>query len=568
MVLPGCQEHPVVSQTFRKKQQWKSSKQALYWALINLILALTVYCEIEFSVISTSLDLSHPLFKTVEYILVVVFTLNVVVDVFKFLWPRLTSSPVELTPEQQKLLGIKNTEPGFQVSPSKPMTPGSPENNLIFSTSGLSNHSGLSSLSGSPSPRRMSPSGSFSAYSFQASPSLSASTPYMTSYMNTGYSPSSSFAMGDRLDTSGTLRSRHVSPVQRSPGNISSTDRITDEDSLASYLQDQDDKMYRSKLSAIDASMASNYSSSFWNYNQPVTDYSHVLRKYQYQVASRSPQFSSFRTLDDSFQEIPYCASEVFGKFGVTDDDLTIWIENLRRWICLTVVSRLVSEIEAINSALTRIGCDEMLIGEVSVTTLKRLALTKAQYVPSLNAVVPYLDFGSNQEYIVKRIKHLSLGGCMSDYDWNGGGNYGKPWGEHLPTDAALIAHLFCTYLDSLLPADPKYLDGKTFTSQYFLKTPDKPNLKKADNLLLYQAKINPPHFNVVIGEETWTLPKGRNNLFYAILLFLYHIKTKEHGMLGRINLGLSGVNVLWVLDSQGFRRGDKFNSPGASNGI
>lgn len=43
-----------------------------------------------------------------EYVLVIVFTLNVVVDAFKFLWPRLTSSPVELTPEQQKLLGIKN----------------------------------------------------------------------------------------------------------------------------------------------------------------------------------------------------------------------------------------------------------------------------------------------------------------------------------------------------------------------------------------------------------------------------------------------------------------------------
>lgn len=26
----------------------------------------------------------------------------------------------------------------------------------------------------------------------------------------------------------------------------------------------------------------------------------------------------------------------------------------------------------------------------------------------------------------------------MSDYDWNGGGNYLKAWGEHLPTDAAV----------------------------------------------------------------------------------------------------------------------------------
>ena len=35
--------------------------------------------------------------------------------------------------------------------------------------------------------------------------------------------------------------------------------------------------------------------------------------------------------------------------------------------------------------------------------------------------------------------------------------------------------HILCTYLDSRLPVDIKYPDGKTFTSQYFLKTPDKP---------------------------------------------------------------------------------------------
>ena len=35
--------------------------------------------------------------------------------------------------------------------------------------------------------------------------------------------------------------------------------------------------------------------------------------------------------------------------------------------------------------------------------------------------------------------------------------------------------HVFCTYLDSRLPPHPKYPDGKTFTSQHFIQTPDKP---------------------------------------------------------------------------------------------
>jgi len=44
-------------------------------------------------------------------------------------------------------------------------------------------------------------------------------------------------------------------------------------------------------------------------------------------------------------------------------------------------------------------------ISEVSVSTLKHLAFTKGPHVPSLNNVVPYFDFSSNQEYLVKRIR-------------------------------------------------------------------------------------------------------------------------------------------------------------------
>ena len=32
----------------------------------------------------------------------------------------------------------------------------------------------------------------------------------------------------------------------------------------------------------------------------------------------------------------------------------------------------------------------------------------------------------------------LGKDGCMSEFTWNSGGHYGKPWGEHLPTDAAV----------------------------------------------------------------------------------------------------------------------------------
>ncbi len=38
-----------------------------------------------------------------------------------------------------------------------------------------------------------------------------------------------------------------------------------------------------------------------------------------------------------------------------------------------------------------------------------------------------------------------------------------------------IVMHCVCTYMDSRLPPHPRFPDGKTFTSQYFLRTPDKP---------------------------------------------------------------------------------------------
>ena len=77
----------------------------------------------------------------------------------------------------------------------------------------------------------------------------------------------------------------------------------------------------------------------------------------------------------------------------------------------------------------------------------------------------------------------------------------------------------------------------------------DKVNLTKKENLLIFQSSLVPPQFKVVIGENTFDVAKGHNNLFHALVLFLLHIKSLEHGVLGRINLGLTGLNILNVLN-------------------
>ncbi|XP_052820906.1 transmembrane protein 209-like isoform X2 [Mya arenaria] len=304
---------------------------------------------------------------------------------------------------------------------------------------------------------------------------------HLSGFYNSSFTPYSPGASLSSLDGSG-LRSRlSLSSSFRSP---SPSDKMTDLQSLSVYLKEQDEKDYKAALSCQDMSLNS---SSFWCYGRPSLDLSHVFRKNQYQLASRSPQSHKSRT-DDSDN----MGEEVWRPLGVTDDDLFLCIEHLRKWLGNTIMVKLSREIDAINSQLRKIGSDDTEIGE------------------------------------------LGSDGCVSEFLWkrgSGGGQYGKPWSEHLPTDTQLVMHMFCTYLDLRLPPDLRYPDGKTFTSQHFLKTPDKPNLEK-DNLLLYQTSINPPHFQVVIKDTVFNLPKGRNNMFHAILFFLYHIQHKENGML------------------------------------
>lgn len=402
----------------------------------------------------------------------------------------------------------------------------------------------LGSFSGSygyvsPSASFTSPGNQSGHVSFDRNASLSGHNVSYSPHLSFSSQPYSPGASISSLDMSGIRSRLSMSSSFRAP---SPGDNITDIHSLSMYLKEQDEKEYKAALSSPDLSTTNQ---SFWSYGRPSLDFTHFLRKNQYQLASRSPQSVRSRSEDtDNMGE------EVWGPLGVTDDDLYVWIERLRKWIGQTVMVKLAREIDNINASLRKIGCEDTEIGEVGVSTLKQLALTKGPFLPTLNVMVSYLDCTSHQEYLVKRLKDLGKDGCMSEFSWSSGGNYGKQWGEHLPTDAGLVMHMLCCYLDSRLPAEIKYPDGKTFTSQYFLKTPEKPNFKdKKYNLLIYQSSINPPHFQVVVKNNIYNLPKGRNNLFHAILFFLYHVKKDENGMLGRVNLGMSGVNILWVLD-------------------
>ncbi|XP_049832972.1 transmembrane protein 209 isoform X2 [Schistocerca gregaria] len=302
-----------------------------------------------------------------------------------------------------------------------------------------------------------------------------------------------------------------------------------------------------------------NFLSSYWKTpSMRKSELSPVSGRYVYQLATPSPVQVSTSPSSHQTEEPGSPSSlqnknlEVWRRLSVDVKVLTQWTANLRMWISQTVLDRLVREISSVNEAFARHGLADMQIGSVGLERLKKTAQTLpvVQNIPTLPLIVPFLEVTTNQEYLLARIKELAKGGAMSEFRWNSGGSFhGKDWEEHLPTDSAVVMHLLASYFDSQLPPLPHNPEGRPFTSQYFLKSTEK--LPKGKTFpIINEVQTNPPHYVLMVGDEKLELAKGRNNLFHTILLFLHQLKTREHGMLGRVNLGPSGINILWVIDS------------------
>ncbi|XP_072175558.1 transmembrane protein 209-like [Diadema setosum] len=564
---------PIARDTLKRKLSNKSAKRALIWFGINLFLAVVCFLEMTYRSTAAFFDVTHPSLWYVTCTLSLLFTLNALVDLWRYVVPTLeaVSQPISLSPSEKSLLGVQDHAVGFKVSRqriasapaslSAPHTPSSspslkPPSHYLYSTPPPLS----AALGGSPVGGQLGLNRSFpSQFSPSASPSSQGSilSPSGQSFSQTlgaaSQTPtqnmSSSVLLRDASGSGGSLlRPRHrSSPARHSPMMTPET-TISDEASLSSYLKSYEDKERRNILGTPDHSPGS--SPSYWAYNRSAADFTYLLGKYQYQLASRSPQSPASRGKDDQDCPATYGAEEVWDRLEVDRETLDRWIANLRQWLSQTVLVPVVKEIGKVNKSLQRLGHGDLQVGDTSVSALRQIAILKSQHVPSLNMLLSYLDVSPNQEYVIQRYKELARGGYLCEFRWDQGGEQkGRKWHKDLPTDCVLVLHALCTYLDSCLPPHPKHPDGKTFTDQYFKKTPDKPDLKR-ENLLLYQSKVDPPHFKVILGDDTWDIPMGRSNMFQAILLFLHHIKTKENGMLGRVNLGPSGVNILWVIDS------------------
>jgi len=238
-------------------------------------------------------------------------------------------------------------------------------------------------------------------------------------------------------------------------------------------------------------------------------------------------------------------------RLGIDPMDLVTWNENLRVWLTQTIFKPLVSEIERVNSTLPRLGVSDVSVGSVPVERLRKVSTLPqvAANLSSLSSLLPYLEVTSDQVYTVERLRQLAGTGAMSRFKWSSGGD---SWTDRLPSDSELVMHCLATYLDTRLLSAAGELGENTtsFTGRHFVKFGDKLRREADKNsLAVIQMTKSPSHYVVQLGEKQLDVGGGRNNLVHTLLLFLHTVKVERAGMLGRVNFGLSGLNILWVLD-------------------
>ncbi|XP_056655681.1 transmembrane protein 209 isoform X3 [Monodelphis domestica] len=546
----------LIDRTIKMRKETEARKVVLAWGLLNVSVAGMIYTEMTGKLLSSYYNITYWPLWYIELALAFLFSLNALFDFWRYFKYTVAPTSLVISPVQQTLLGLKTscvvqTTPPRElvvnnIPPSTPSPPIQGQSVLSYSPSRSPSTSPKFTMTGySPQLQGLSSGGS-SSYS----PGVTYSPGSSYSKVS-GYSPSpgsSPYPTTIGPAESSGLRSRYrASPtVYNSP--TGKEDYMTDLRALDSFLRGEEEKQHRVQLGSTDSTSPSS-SPTFWNYSRSVGDYAQTLKKFQYQLACRSQ--APCANKDETDLGSKQAAEEVWARVTMNRpllDHMDSWTAKFRYWINETILVPLVQEIDSVSTQMRRMGCPELQIGEASITSLKQAALVKAPLIPTLNTIVQYLDLTPNQEYLFERIKELSQGGCMSSFRWNRGGDFkARKWDTDLPTDSAIIMHVFCTYLDSRLPPHPKYPDGKTFTSQHFVQTPNKPDITNENVFCIYQSNINPPHYELIYQGHVYSLPKDRNNMFHTLLMFLYIIKTKESGMLGRVNLGLSGVNILWI---------------------
>lgn len=536
------QSSPILDEALRRRQVFTAGQGMGQKAALLLVICLVSLLDANYGLLLKLLPIPIYTLGLILYMVemtIFAFSLTNLIGICWRMVSTVYTSPLPLSDYQYRLLRLHPDTPGFTRSPIKEEKYPNPFSPLPGSL--IHGHGGQPS----------SPAQSVTPVNTSYNSWMSSSTPgsgVVTPSSGVPGTPGSAGQSGGNspLNTSNNLRRDHFAGYE-SP--------ITDELQLSEYLSDYSawESSYLASPDRLDDSgSVSSQSLLYWRGGSKPDP--SQLRRSVYQL-STPPSKSASNTTDSPADK---AKSEILSeRLGVDPMQLVAWNENLRIWITQTILKPLVSEIDTINSYMPKHGVSDCKIGESPLDRLRKVSLLPqvAVQLPTLAAVLPFLEISQDQEYLVGRLKELAKTGALSLYRWNSGGKCrGQNWTDKMMTDSELLMHLVAVYLDSRLVASSTTRlqtnnEAMPFTQSHFFKFGEKVDKPDASFLGIVQTKNRPPHYVLQFGDKQLDVGGGRNNLIHTILLFLHQVKEERGGMIGRVNLGLSGLNILWVLD-------------------
>ncbi|XP_023303699.2 transmembrane protein 209 isoform X1 [Lucilia cuprina] len=535
-------QNVLVEQSLDLKMRASKAKYYLKWGSFNVIILAILMFDI-----SNKCPYAESNWYYLEYGVATIVGLSMLACFLKYFLYIFYTQPVQGTRQQKNLMKFDDNDNSFiTTTPKKKEQFNNKRQESYINNTILSWHSSFNESRGANSPNW--------SYTRTTPPRQSLSPQQQHQLQNASWNSSMMNNSNFNASTIEDSSSPFVSPYQK----YERDEQITDHVSLQRYLKDVSRKEYSmTEITDINPTFSTGGSiNSFWSY---CNNAANLLKTSLYQLSpSPAPATQNKQTSkEEGGLNIIDSNSEVIKR--ISSERLAQYVGNLRTWISFTILQRLTKEIGNIDESFKQRGFHDMQIGGIGLERLKKTVESQqfvTLYMPMLPMIVPFLEMSSNQEYLVQRIKDLAKGSCIADYRWNSGSEYhGLKWDEHLPTDSAILFHLFCVYLDTQLMPLPQG-GGRPFYSRYVIIGEEKRSAK--DTVALVQNKAhcailctNPlkPKFNFISDGEIHNCAYDRNNLFYVIIQFLIYMRSHQESSLEGVNLGKSGINIMCVIE-------------------
>lgn len=216
-----------------------------------------------------------------------------------------------------------------------------------------------------------------------------------------------------------------------------------------------------------------------------------------------------------------YSPIETLREFSISEQKMDRWIDEIREWLN-ALFQHLVKEMQQVEEYLELKQWPHLSLNNhvpaadsgymTSLSSLLQVPDKQAQSRVKLERYLFMADYPlQKRAYIIRRIHELASGHALAEYRWNMGS----------PTDAELVLHVFCTFLDLKMPGS--FLSDAPFSSKYL------------DNGQIHIKTGS--HYTLYKSGSTYDSFPGRNNLFAILCLFL-----KNYSILDTLDLEQVGL--------------------------